>query len=211
MRVSVRKINNKAEEQVIIECVEITQEIKDIHAYVEAKGMELVGTVEGEYTKKFALEDVYYFEALDEKVFAYTKDQVYELKMRLYEVEQAYEGLHFIRCSKSVVLNLMLLDSISPALSGRFIAHMKNGEKLMISRQYAPRLKQVVMGGNKNEIKIKNDRNVSCILHMYHLYYFIRRFYGNVVCSRRNAKLSGIFSSTYIWCHICFFRVRNMV
>lgn len=41
MRVSVRKINNKAEEQVIIECVEITQEIKDIHAYVEAKGMEL--------------------------------------------------------------------------------------------------------------------------------------------------------------------------
>ena len=105
--------------------------------------------MEGEYTKKFALEDVYYFEALDEKVFAYTKAQVYELKMRLYEVEQVYEGHHFIRCSKSVVLNLMLLDSISPALSGRFIAHMKNGEKLMISRQYASRLKQVVMGGKQ--------------------------------------------------------------
>ena len=32
----------------------------------------------------------------------------------------------------------MQLDSISPALNGRFYAHMKNGEKLVISRQYAP-------------------------------------------------------------------------
>ena len=48
-------------------------------------------------------------------------------------------------------MNLMLLDSISPALSGRFFAHMKNGEKLMISRQYAPHIKQIVMGGKKDE------------------------------------------------------------
>ena len=52
-----------------------------------------------------------------------------------------------MRCSKSVVLNLMKLDSISPALNGRFFAHMKNGEKLMISRQYAGVLKQIVMEG----------------------------------------------------------------
>lgn len=107
--------------------------------------------MDGEYQKRFRLEDVYYFEALDEKVFAYTKEQVYEIKMRLYEVEKAFENRHFVRCSKSVVLNLMLLDSISPALNGRFFAHMKNGEKLIISRQYAPQLKKIVMGGNEDE------------------------------------------------------------
>lgn len=151
MRVSIKKILNKEEERVIIECVEITSEIRDIHSYIQSKGTELSGIVEGEYIKKFRLEDVYYFEALDEKVFAYTKEQVYEVKMRLYELEKAFENHHFIRCSKSVILNLMLLDSISPALNGRFFAHMKNGEKLMISRQYAPHLKQVVMGGKDNE------------------------------------------------------------
>ncbi len=151
MKVSIKKILNKEEERVIIECVEITSEIRDIHSYIQSKGTELSGVVEGEYRKKFRLEDVYYFEALDEKVFAYTKEQVYEVKMRLYEVEKAFENYHFIRCSKSVILNLMLLDSISPALNGRFFAHMKNGEKLMISRQYAPHLKQAVMGGNDNE------------------------------------------------------------
>ena len=59
---------------------------------------------------------------------------------------------HLKRLSRLVfVLNLMLLDSISPALNGRFFAHMKNEEKLMISRQYASHVKNVVMGGNKNE------------------------------------------------------------
>ncbi len=148
MQVSIRKILNKEKEQVIIECVEITPEIREIHSYVQNKGMELSGVVDGQYQKKFRLEDVYYFEALDEKVFAYTKEQVYEVKMRLYEVEKEYENQHFIRCSKSIVLNLMLLDSISPALNGRFFAHMKNGEKVIISRQYASHLKNVVMGGN---------------------------------------------------------------
>ena len=148
MQVSIRKILSKEKEQVIIECVEITPEIRDIHSYVQNKGMELSGIVDGQYQKKFRLEDVYYFEALDEKVFAYTREQVYEVKMRLYEVEKEYENHHFIRCSKSIVLNLMLLDSISPALNGRFFAHMKNGEKVIISRQYASHIKEVVMGGN---------------------------------------------------------------
>ncbi len=146
MHVSIRKILKKEEEQVIIECVEITPEIQEIHSYVQNKGTWIFGVVDGQYSKKFHLEDVYYFEALDEKVFAYTKTEVYEVRMRLYEVEETYKKRHFIRCSKAVVLNLMLLDSISPALNGRFFAHMKNGEKLMISRQYASSVKQVVMG-----------------------------------------------------------------
>ena len=151
MKVSIKKIARKEEEQVIIECTNVTPDIRDIEAYVLGKGTELSGITLKQHIRQFNLKDVYYFEALDEKVFAYTAGQVYEIKMRLYEVEKAYENYHFVRCSKSVVMNLMLLDSISPALSGRFFAHMKNGEKLMISRQYAPHIKQIVMGGKKDE------------------------------------------------------------
>jgi len=32
-------------------------------------------------------------------------------------------------------------------MNGRFTAHMKNKEKVIISRQYVPALKQAVMGG----------------------------------------------------------------
>lgn len=151
MKVHIRKIPDKANEQVIIECVEVTPEIMDIKAYATLKGEELSGVTDGQRMMRFRLEDVYYFEALDEKVFAYTREQVCEVKMRLYEVEKLYEDHHFVRCSKSVVMNLMLLEGISPALNGRFFAHMKNGERLMISRQYAPKLKRIVMGGVDDE------------------------------------------------------------
>jgi len=152
MQVSIRKIPDKEKEQVIIECTDVTPEVRDIYSYVQNKGTEISGIIDGEYQKKFNLQEVYYFEALDEKVFGYTKGSVFELKMRLYEVEKEYESRHFVRCSKSVVLNLLLLDSISPALNGRFFAHMKNGEKLMISRQYASHVRKVVMGGNRDEL-----------------------------------------------------------
>lgn len=151
MRVNIKKITDKVAEQVVIECVEVTPEVTDIFHYITRKGKEIAGKSTDGQLKSIELGDVYYFEALDEKVFAYTKDQVLELKMRLYEAEQEYEKHHFVRCSKSVVLNLMQLEGISPALNGRFFAHMKNGEKLIISRQYAGRLKKAVMGGALNE------------------------------------------------------------
>ena len=40
----------------------------------------------------------------------------------------------------------MKLGSISPALAGRYTAHMKNGENLIISRKYAPAVIARVMG-----------------------------------------------------------------
>ncbi len=90
---------------------------------------------------------VYYFEAVDELVFAYTKGSAYELRIPLYALENAYADKLFIRCSKSFVINLIKLESISPALNGRFTAHMKNGEKIIISRLYVPEMKRAVMGG----------------------------------------------------------------
>ena len=147
MRVTVRKIENKEQEQVIIECVELTQEIKDIYTYAISKGIELSGAENG-HIVKIKLEDIYYFEAVDEKLFAYTQNRVFEIKLRLYEAERAYAAYHFIRCSKSVVLNLMQLKSISPALNGRFLAHLKSGERVMISRQYIGSIRETVFGGN---------------------------------------------------------------
>ena len=108
--------------------------------------MTLIGSID-ERIYQFNLSDVFYFEAVDERVFAYTKGKSYELKIRLYELENAYADKHFIRCSKSFIINLMKLESISPALNGRFMAHMKNGEKIIISRQYVPQIKHAVLGG----------------------------------------------------------------
>lgn len=147
MKVIIKKVQSQELEQVIIECAEMTKEITDIYSYALSKGEELSGMIDG-HMQKVRLEDICYFEALDEKLFAYTHTQVFEIKLRLYEAEHTYAPYHFIRCSKSVVINLMQLKSISPALNSRFLAHLKNGEKIIISRQYIGPIKKIVFGGN---------------------------------------------------------------
>lgn len=146
MNVQIKHINDINNESVVIECVNITPDVESIRSFVLTKGTTLTGMI-GERIYQFNLSDVLYFEAVDERVFAYTTNKSYELKIRLYELEKNYEDRKFIRCSKSFVINLMKLDSVSPALNGRFTAYMKNGERIIISRQYVPRIKSVVLGG----------------------------------------------------------------
>ncbi|NLG04288.1 MAG: hypothetical protein GX567_10750 [Clostridia bacterium] len=92
-----------------------------------------------EKIKRIRFKDVYYFEAVDNRVFLYCQDEVYETKNKLYEVETLYDS--YFRASKSVVLNIDQIDSIKPSLSGRFRATLLNGEEVEISRQYVPVLK----------------------------------------------------------------------
>lgn len=87
-------------------------------------------------------EEIYYFESVDQKVFAYCKKDVYEIKSKLYELETELPVKDFLRSSKSTILNLSKVKSLTPAFGGRFEALLKNGEKVIISRQYVGSLKE---------------------------------------------------------------------
>ena len=93
--------------------------------------------------------DIYYFESVDKKVFAYCSQNVYEVKEKLYQVEELSETLPFMRISKSMIINLEKIRHISPILGGRFEALLENDEKVIISRQYVPVLKDK-LGVNRN-------------------------------------------------------------
>ena len=86
--------------------------------------------------------EVFYFESVEQKVFAYCRTEVYQTKNRLYELQDELSGLNFIRVSKSVILNLDKIKSLIPAFGGRYEALLKNGEKVIISRQYVNDLKE---------------------------------------------------------------------
>ncbi|GBF72822.1 putative histidine kinase [Paenibacillus sp. 598K] len=77
-------------------------------------------------------------------MFAYSKNNVYEVKQKLYELEERYKEKHCFRASKSTILNIARISSIHPSISGRFHAVMDNGEKVVISRQYVPTLKRML-------------------------------------------------------------------
>ncbi|MDD5929509.1 MAG: LytTR family DNA-binding domain-containing protein [Spirochaetales bacterium] len=88
--------------------------------------------------------EVLYFESVDDKVFAYTQKEVFETKLKLYELEEILPERIFFRANKAVIVNIDKIESLSPAFSGRFEAVLKNGYKVIISRNYVPKLKELL-------------------------------------------------------------------
>ena len=117
-----------------IRCHEITEEVKEIVAFVKTRQGRLTGMLEDRQFE-VPLPDVCYIEAVDNKVFLYTAEQVYETKQKLYELEELLKDKFFLRVSKALLLNLMKVRSIKPALNGRFTAVLQSGEEIIISRK----------------------------------------------------------------------------
>ncbi len=87
-------------------------------------------------------EEIYYFESVDDKVFVYCEKEVFEINLKLYELEKLLPPRDFMRSSKSAVLCLGKIKSLAPAFGGRFEALLSNGERVIISRQFVPELKR---------------------------------------------------------------------
>ena len=86
--------------------------------------------------------DILYFDATDNHVFAYTKDNCFETRKKLFEIEELFSESSFLRISKNAIVNIKAIDHLSPEFNGRFIASLKNGENIIISRGYVPELKK---------------------------------------------------------------------
>ena len=151
MKTVIHTIADKADEKVTIDCCQVTQEIINLRNHAESVGGSISGSTGGK-SVILPLSDILYFEAVDEKVFAYTANDVADVRGRLYEYEEMLRDKGFVRVSKSVVVHLNKIKSIAPSPGRKFEAELCNGERVIISRQYAAYLKKILLGGKVNEL-----------------------------------------------------------
>lgn len=137
MQLLKRKVQDKKDEAVVLQYVEWSKEFEMIRDYILGQGKQITGHGDNKEMYQIPVADILYFEAVGELVFAYTKDKVYEIKMRLYQIEETLLDDKMVRGAKSFVVNIRHIRSVRPALNGRLYATMKNGEEILISRQYA--------------------------------------------------------------------------
>ena len=146
MKLEIRKIPENEPELVEIRYHWMTDEVQEIVSFVKSRQGRLSATREGQRFE-VPVVDLFYAESVDERVFLYSATDSYEIRMKLYELEELLKNNHFLRISKSMLVNLMKISSVRPALNGRFSAILKNGEEVIISRKYVPALKKVLKGG----------------------------------------------------------------
>lgn len=127
--------------KVIIECAEKNRDIEQLKQYIEKYDVRMKGYKDGTMTL-VDIRDVYYFETVDERTFLYTADDCLEIRYRMYELEELFAEKDFVRTSKSQIIHIRKMKSLTPQINRTIMVEMDNGEFLYISRKYVKDFKQ---------------------------------------------------------------------
>ena len=83
-----------------------------------------------------SLNDILFFETDEKNVRAHTCDDLYQVKYKLYELEEILPG-HFMRVSKSTILNLQKIYALHKTISSPCLIEFANTSKqVYVSRHY---------------------------------------------------------------------------
>jgi DNA-binding LytR/AlgR family response regulator len=127
-------------DSVVIRVKHITESVVQAISILKSPGSLTV--YDGDQAIMLAPKDIYYIESVDLKTFIYAEKSVYRSRLKLYEIGEALVDCDFLRVSKQTIVNVKRIRSVAPAGEGRFYATLANSEKIIISRQYVPSLKE---------------------------------------------------------------------
>lgn len=128
---------------------EMTEEIEEILKFLKRVSKKyIVGNKEG---KLYVLnpDDIFLFYGENKKIIAQTENSTFEVKEKLYELEEEFQGTSFIRISKSVIANVDKVKNFEMFFNGNMCVNFNNGKQEYVSRRYMSKIKKyLAIGGN---------------------------------------------------------------
>lgn len=141
MKIVINVDDKKEETEIVINARELTAEVENIVATLRMLNQQMLVRKDGE-KHLLDVEQISYVEALERKTFVYTPEAVYESKLKLYEMEERLCRGSFFRVSKSCLVNIRFVKSLRNDVERKLRLTLKNGEQIMVSRQYADEIKK---------------------------------------------------------------------
>ena len=78
------------------------------------------------------------------KVYVRTKEETFEVRDRLYVLEESLGDRGFVRISNSEIVNISQIGKLDMSYIGTIKMFMKNGDETFVSRRYVSRIKAVL-------------------------------------------------------------------
>ena len=142
MKLRIEIDSELTETEIVIKAAALTDEIADLQRLLqETKAPRLIfykGT--GEYY--LDLSEILFFETDGEKIYGHTREEAYEVRQKLYELEEILP-IAFCRISKSTIVNAKQIYSIEKSFSGTSTVNFYQTHKQVhVSRHYYQLLKE---------------------------------------------------------------------
>ena len=128
--------------EVTVRGPENSPELLRILALLQEDNQRLWGWDEQKAAVMISPNSIVWAEMVDNKVFVYTPDAMYETSTGLAKLEAQWESFGLFRCAKSFVINLNAVRSLRSCPGGRIEAVMITGEKVIVSRRYSALLRE---------------------------------------------------------------------
>jgi len=132
--------------EIHIKYAEMSREVERMTSLLQSINTRIKCSFEGK-EKLVSVSDIYYFESVDKKTFVYCEQDVYKTELRLYQIVENFTHFGFVQINKSCVLNINVLESITPLLNSRMEATLKNTERLFVTRKYLDNIRKSLQGG----------------------------------------------------------------
>lgn len=130
------------ENEVILRCETLDQEMLRVLALLRSGLQKLCVWDDKREVILLSPGEVIYCESVDERTFVYTAAAVYQTALSLAELEGRFGDLGFCRVGKATVANLYHIRTLKSQPAGRIQATLETGERIMVSRHYAPLLRE---------------------------------------------------------------------
>jgi len=143
MKITINEDLSIKEIEVVIHCQKEDEMVGKIVSAVQTVDSKLCCHI-GERVHYINISHILYIESVDRKTFLYTEGEVFEIDKRLYELEEKLGFFDFFRVSKAIIVNLNRVQSLRPEIGARLVLTMENTEKIVVSRQYAKIIKNVL-------------------------------------------------------------------
>lgn len=83
-----------------------------------------------------SIEDVFYFDSVDKKTFAYLEKDILQVKYSLKQLESLCEEFGFVRINKSQIVNIYKIKYLKADANMRIQIYLVNNETVIINRHY---------------------------------------------------------------------------
>ena len=133
-------ITDEHEEEVVIYARERTKLTDDIEALVIGSVTEIIGYGENQVIR-LKTDEVTCFMVEDNKVYALTYKEKYQLKQRLYQLEEMLPD-NFVKINQSCIANIRQIKNFDTSISGTLVINFKNGYKDYVSRRQMKTVKE---------------------------------------------------------------------
>ena len=121
-----------------------TKAVLGLRDLLEGMLNERITVHRNQETKSVTTYEVVRIYSENKKVYLRTQENTYEVRDRLYSLEETLSGKGFIRISNSEIVNISQIEKLDMGYSGTIKMYMKNGDETFVSRRYVSKIKDVL-------------------------------------------------------------------